>query len=420
MNKSLLIVCYFFPPCPSIGGRRSAKFAKYLAEMGNKIFVIQAKNPFNQTSTWLKDIEYNNIVRNELPLNYPIEFIIPPKTIYGKIKYRLFNFFFNLFYPRKNKFDYSIFWEKAYLAKAEELIKKHKIKNILISGPPFYYAHQTIKLKDVFPDLNIIIDFRDPWIGSPYYGMSSLNSKQQKYEVQLINEVYKKANYFIAPNSYLLKEQLSYIDQSVKGAKILEVPHGYDKEELAPYMNLVSDRKNKKIKLVYGGQIYPGTEEILKLLDKTLSAIKVKNVELYNKLEFEFYTPETDQEKYFLDHNEIVNFYKPVGNEIMAKISRANICLIFLAEHNKDFRTTKFIEYSVLRKPFLVFGPKGYVSHFVEENMIGKSFDQNDMKELVYFLINIEDYLLESYNSKYDFSEYDYRNIIDKLITSMK
>ena len=42
MEKKLLIISYVYPPDNSVGGRRWSKFAKCLAETGNKVFVITA------------------------------------------------------------------------------------------------------------------------------------------------------------------------------------------------------------------------------------------------------------------------------------------------------------------------------------------------------------------------------------------
>lgn len=419
MKKNILIVCLFFPPSPSIGGRRSAKFAKYLAKKGYDIHVIQAENVFPNTSPWFKDIEATNINRHVLPLNYPREFVLPVKSLLQKVKYRLINLYFSIFHPQKNRFDYSFFWERQFLKKAESLIVSHNIKNIFVSGPPFYYSLYTVKLKEKYPYLNIILDFRDPWIDSPYYGLSILNPKQKQYEIDALNKVYKSANYFTAPNTFLLSRQKEYILPELKeGAKLVELPHAYDIEEVSPYIQKVPCLGlNGKIKFVYGGQLYTGTGDVLKALNDTLDNIKINDVELYNTLEFEFYTPDTDKAELFTNHKEIVFFHKPIGNKIMSKIADSTFVLIILAHHNKDFRTTKFLEYAVLRRPFLVFGEKGHVADFVEENNLGRAFDKESLisGDLILFLKKYRLFINENFNKEFDFSEYEYETITNRL-----
>jgi hypothetical protein len=422
MPKKLLIACYFFPPCPSIGGRRSAKFAKYLAKSGHEVHVIQAINPFPSVSPWLKDVDgEKNVHRHELPLHYPVEFIVPPKDIIEKLRYRAYSYFFRIFYAGRNRYDYTIFWERAYLKKAGELIRKHAIKNVLVSGPPFYYAHQTLKLKKEFPDLNIIIDFRDPWIGSPYYGMSSLKRKQQDHEIGLLNEVYEGSDYFIGPNQFLLNEQMSHVNKGLaKGAKAVEVPHAFDTEEVHSFLQGKESEPRETIRVVYGGQLYPGTDELLVSLSDMLSSVRKKNPDLYKRLRFDFYSPEQDKVKFFKEHSEVISFHKPVGNEIMSRIAEADICMIVLAGHNKNYRTTKFLEYSVLRKPFLVLGEKGYVAAFVDDNKLGRSFDIETLYDLANYLNDFKQYMASEYNRQFDFSEYEFGKVTGKLAELLK
>ena len=416
------MVCLFFPPNPGIGGRRTAKFAKYMAKKGDELYVIHAKNIFPTTSPWFKDIDgYKGIHRMELDLNYPKEFIIPPDSLFGKIRYRLFNAYFSILHPTKNRYDYSFFWNEQLLKQARELLTRHSIPNLLISGPPFYYAHRLSVLKKEFPELNIIVDFRDPWIGSPYYGMSNLKPEQKKHEVSLLTQVYQRTNYFTAPNSFLLNEQRACIqDESLPGAELYEIPHAYDIDEVKEFMNLPVRSDNKHIRLVYGGQLYPGTDGILKALSAFLDRLKASSPALYTRLSFDFYTPQTAQKKFFLNHPEQVRFFEPQGNEIMRKLSEADYCLIFLAGHNKNYKTTKFLEYSILRKPFIVLGEKGFVAEEVERHKIGKAYNETDISELESLLSNSSQYLSTEYNNQYDFSRYSFEAVTETLRTILK
>jgi hypothetical protein len=175
-----------------------------------------------------------------------------------------------------------------------------------------------------------------------------------------------------------------------------------------------------KIKLVYGGQLYPGTDEVLMALNDMLLSLKNNHLDIYNLLEIDFYVPEIDKKRFFLEHPKTVNFYNPIGNKIMSKIAEATFCLIFLAEHNKDFKTTKFLEYSVLRKPFIVLGAKGHVAHFVEENKLGKAYDHSSVLKLTELLCSYKKYLGTEYKEDYDFSEYEFETVTQKLTLLFK
>jgi hypothetical protein len=55
-QKNILIICTF-PPAPSIGGRRWAKFSKYLTRAGINVSVFAAKSNKGDKSLWTKDVE---------------------------------------------------------------------------------------------------------------------------------------------------------------------------------------------------------------------------------------------------------------------------------------------------------------------------------------------------------------------------
>ena len=65
MSKKVLIVSYVFPPKSGIGGRRWAKFSKYLNRMDIdlKVLTFQKKNDSN-FSNWSKDtVEYESVMK---------------------------------------------------------------------------------------------------------------------------------------------------------------------------------------------------------------------------------------------------------------------------------------------------------------------------------------------------------------------
>ena len=82
MKKQVLIISFVFPPYPGIGGRRWAKFSKYLTELETEVFVLASENPFSTKSEWTKDIENSNVKR--LPLKYPKALITFPKSFSGR------------------------------------------------------------------------------------------------------------------------------------------------------------------------------------------------------------------------------------------------------------------------------------------------------------------------------------------------
>ena len=88
LPPEILLLSYFFPPYPGIGGRRWAKFAKYFTRRGLRVHVISAENPFPEISAWQHDVDSNeNIIQHPLPTGYPKILLSNPKNIFERAQY---------------------------------------------------------------------------------------------------------------------------------------------------------------------------------------------------------------------------------------------------------------------------------------------------------------------------------------------
>ena len=95
MNElNVLIISHYFPPVPGVGGRRWAKFVKYLSRIdGIQVDVISGKNTVKDvSSSFEKELKGANFNHTVLPSNYPsylefLEFVKP--SLWGKIMFRV-------------------------------------------------------------------------------------------------------------------------------------------------------------------------------------------------------------------------------------------------------------------------------------------------------------------------------------------
>jgi hypothetical protein len=371
ISKKIIIACHGFPPNPGIGGRRWAKFAKYLALEGWEVHVISSENPHQHKSAWTKDVISSNIIQHVLPFNYPKEFIgIGIDSFMGRACYFLKSKYYKKI-QKKRIYDSTFLWEQQFTDKVRELIHNHGIVNMVVTGAPFYLTYYAAKLKkDEFPKLNLITDFRDPWIGAVNYGISNLSPEKKALEMSYRQTVYNYSNYVTAPSAIMLepmKEEYTGIDKS----KFLELPHAYDAEDIADFLKKKQIQKIDRIKLIYGGALYMELEKVFSDFSKALDGIKITNIDLYKKLNIEFYSSTDHSLSYFQNHREVVFFYEPIGKDIFHKINEADACLILLAPHNNDFRTTKFFENMPFQKPYIVLGEKGFVAEYVINHNLG-------------------------------------------------
>jgi len=409
--KKILIVNYGFPPNDGIGGRRWAKYCKYLLKLGYQIHVIQAEYHTSKQSPWAKDVESNQIIRYFLPLKYPAVFSKSNFNVIDKIKYRFLRLLYSLT-TKKRIFDRTFLWEKQYCNLLEKIVVKENIKNIIVTGAPFYLFYYTALFAEKFQGLNLIADYRDPWIDAVNYGMNELSEEKREYEVSLQNMVAEKFSYITAPNQFLLDKIKSNITIKTN-CKFVELPHVYDKDDI-----VLSQPVNKEqgiIKIVYGGTVYLGSTEYLEKFSNVLDGIKQNSTELYSKIRFEFYTPDAHMLKMFDRHRQIVLTEKPIGEEIFKKVANADFCMIILSDHNKDYITTKFIEFSTLKKPFFYVGALGYVSDYIIKNNLGFVFDsENKSSEKVTELFNNAE---PNFNREYNYQKFSAEAVVEKIIT---
>ena len=86
LKKTVLLIVPEFPPNDSIGGRRWAKFAKYLAQSGVAVKVIAFLPPKNAgKKSWTKDISHPDIEVFYLPSGYPSILLSTSKNLFWRV-----------------------------------------------------------------------------------------------------------------------------------------------------------------------------------------------------------------------------------------------------------------------------------------------------------------------------------------------
>jgi hypothetical protein len=374
MPGKTLILCYDFPPNQGIGGRRWAKLAKGLAQRGTDIIVLKADTlTGNVESAWTKDTLHTGIKVYSIPRNYPEILHQPSGSILGKLRFRYYQFLLRKKF-RGTIFDLALCWEKDLIQQATDLIHKENIQNIIATGAPFNLLYQTSKLKTIFPKINCIIDYRDPWLTAVNYGIPQLKYDDFLYEKYKQYSVFQAAEHVICPNPFMLDEIRKSGDQLNVKAAFSVLPHFYDPDEISQYLS-IPRQNDGKIRLVYGGTLYMGMEPYFKQLSEGLTLLKTKRNELYNQLEIELYSKDSRFSVYFESHTSVVKLSAPIGNSLFERLSQSDAAFIFLAHHNKHYQTTKFFEYLPFQKPFIYLGEQGYVAKFIRDEKLGYILD---------------------------------------------
>jgi hypothetical protein len=396
--KNVLIICRDFPPQHAIGGRRWAKIARSLLKLNYDVSVISSGSPSSTASSWISKEELQRIHQYTFKNFFLVDWLNDYRSAFKIFKTRIASFLLRLL-TNGTIYDKAIGIEKQFLKLAEDVVTKHSIQVIFVTGAPFNLVYYTAKLKKKFPHIKILADYRDPWIDAQNYGMQNLNRRRKEAEREKQNYVFENVDFVTAPNEFLLQEvKETYTGVKTQIAKFLELPHAFDPEDSKKNTGLI--KESEKIKIIYAGTLYLGIDNYLKFLNESISYLKKH---LAGPLPvFDFYTDETNKESMFENNNEVVKFHKPIGEKIFEKVGQADFVLILLSEYNKNYVTSKFFEFLPYKKPYIYVGPQGYVSNKIEKEKLGYALTQiEDIYQL--FKVKERDFTTTTNLQKYTF-----------------
>lgn len=368
MKKHVLIVSYVFPPQPGVGGRRWAKFAKYLSRKGYDIDVLCCENVTNVTSEWISDVK--GIRVKYLPLNFPKVLLYPSNSILDKLKYR---FYVNLLQAvdRGNFYDRTIFWKKQIQEEISALITNKKIDCVIVTSGPFRLSYYVTQLKNKFPDVKFIADFRDLWTeDTEITSFSSISLKRKNHEKKLEKETVHLADHVITT----VDKITDYFSSLNISNKFVTISNGFDNEDF-PENEKDPNSNSDKISIVYAGTLYLNLQYILEPFFKALGEIKKNNQGLYKRLKIEFIGNFPNEYLIFLIENDLIDIIslhaKLPLKEVFSKINNSNYCMLILNNVYNFNLSTKFYEYVSRKKKILVVSSKGDASEYIEKNKLG-------------------------------------------------
>lgn len=409
MKKKILIISYTFPPNDGIGGRRWAKFAKYLFRKGVDIRVISTELNAKVNGLWSNDIvelkDDNRI--NYISSNFPSVLNSYPNTLIGKLRYR-----FSLFYLRKtikgNYYDRTSFWKRTLLKEVKTLIGKDYLI-IIATGAPFHYLNDLMELKKINPDLKIIVDLRDPWVWGKNYGIDTLDNKQLAEEIKIQDNVIVNSSFITVPVIKMQSDLREFYPEYFEKIHVLE--HGYDQDDM-PEKLINCKPNNKKLKLIYTGSVYDNLELHFALLNDALSSINE------SALSISFYTnADSNNKKYFALPNikRFSNVFLPVTPRMaMHKINEADYFLALYPDKFKDHVSTKFPEIVKLRTPIIYIGKKGGISDFILTHKLGIHIEVHEIQEKLIPIFNGEQFI--PYNPTIEVESLSIEKITNNLI----
>lgn len=409
MSPKVVIVCFTFPPYNGIGGRRWAKFAKYLIEFGYTIEVVAAQKQGGQLSPWAKDTR--NYKTTFLKGFYPKVLMSIPRNIIQKIWYKLSLKLVQLF-SKGNPYDHSLYFEYTLLPYLEKQLKAG-VSHIIVSVAPFNMAFKIGALKQKYPNTTFIVDFRDPWTNNKTsFGYANLSTQRMQFEQKKEKKVVEMYDKVVS-----VSDTMTEYFQMMAGKKdkCLTITNGFDMEDFISEKKTI---KNEKLKLVFAGSLYDKAFHNFEALINALKELESKQPDIINQIEINIagYMPQIYHEVANACNNII--YHGNLSLDATYKLlSEADAAMLFLTDDLNYTFSTKFYEYIALSLPIIVCSKYGVTSEYIVSNELGYAFTPDNMKES---LIKVfEDWKAQKliFNPNHSFEQYNIKNIVqNKLI----
>lgn len=399
-QKKILIITYYWPPAGGPGVQRWLKFAKYLPEFGWNPVIYTPENPSYPLldESLMKDIPQDlEIIKTKIWEPYQLAEKLNKSN--KKFKAGQFDVGKNQSWKSKlsiwvrgNFFipDARIFWVKPSIKFLEQYLKDNKIDVVVTSGPPHSLHLIGLGLKEKFPDMKWIADFRDPWTEISYYKHLKLTKSSDRKHRQLESAVFKTADITLA-TSYTDAENFRKA-----GANAICITNGFDESDASATHNATGENTQEKaFTLSYIGVLEQlrNPENLWKILNELVK----ENKEFANHFTLKFAGRIDDKILQSFENsnlkNQILNLGYISHDKAVQEMAQSNLLLItnFPNESSKGIIPGKIFEYLATGKQIISFGPnEADVSRILSETASGKHFSYEDSEV-------IKDYILEQF-----------------------
>ena len=319
MKKKILIIAYFFPPYGSVGAFRVSKLVKYFKNFGWDITVITVDEKYYSS----KELDYNKV--NDIPDDIQV---IKTSRLHQFSKFK----------------EEGLYWSKDLYFTIKKLIKFKEFDYMFYTGGPFMQFSIAPKIKKI-SNIPYILDFRDPWLLTPY------NNSNLRKKVAGILEPYAIRNAELVLNvtddaTNLYRKYYPMEDKN----KFITIPNGYDKDDFKDIEDINIEKGN--LKIVYSGK-FGGFRNPIPFLNSIINY----NNKNKKKITFIHIGSKEQEIEDFIQSNPCISKYMiQVGfvpyKVALAYIKASDIGLIISGGHPYE-PTTKIYDYIALNKKIL-------------------------------------------------------------------
>jgi glycosyltransferase involved in cell wall biosynthesis len=350
LDRTVLVIAYYFPPIGLSGVQRTLKFVKYLSNYGWKPIVLttspDAFYAFDETLD--EEIGDETIVyRTESKKKDKLKITKFPNYFTQKIGRALIQTFYQ---P-----DRAIKWKKQAIALAEKILFEHKVDMIFSTAPPFTDFLIAKEISERFK-IPYLVDYRDIWVDNPFHFYATPFHKS--YAINLEKNVLKTANKAIVTTRHS-KETLLKRYSFLNHDDIVIIPHGFDSNDFLEYQDVKPDRN--KFTITHSGLFQDNRTP--KYFLKALANFIKNNPQAKNQIEARFIGIMRKGhlkyiKKFNLNENVVITGYVAHKSAI-DHLMQSDILWLMLDDNVRS--PGKLFEYFGARKPLIACVPDGVI-----------------------------------------------------------
>ena len=380
----LLIISYLFPPAGGIAVQRALSFTKYLSRMGFDVHVLSA----GTAGAPVLDPGLLRHISPEVTLHRAFAPTVPfalrekiwkmlsrhGKAGEGRVTSKsgarpssgVMDLVKQVICP-----DPEIVWVPFAFRKASKIVKQYGIEVVFVTAPPFSAFLTGNALKRRFPNLRLVSDFRDDWVGFYLQEFSALNNETTVRRSKRMERTTVEASdlVIVVTQAMLALYRKRYSD--LPASKFAVIANGYDPESFA---DPGSHHGGSKIVFTFAGTVYRASSPrtYLEAIEKLPDTIR-------EQVETRFFGRVAESERQLLESTreqvELAGFLPQ--EEALARLRESDYLLLIMTDPTAS--TGKLFEYIATGRPILALAPThGEIASILRQTETGWCVDPND------------------------------------------
>lgn len=406
---NVLLVTYSFPPVGGVGVLRAASLARYFPEHDIRLDVLTTRNPsaVGMDSELLDRIPKSVTIHRTFTLDIPFALKKWIKERITGARGKRPTTSANTSPSRPGMFrriaqdillpDPQVTWLPIVARAATRIIKQRNIDLVLITVPPFSSVKLAPRLRARFPNLDIVLDFRDEWLSTSIDLISFSSSPRARRIAHKVEaDAVASATAVVAvtePARQLLRSR--YPGQPE--GKFLLVPNGFDATQLPEHEASSPGNRSGSVVLTYLGTLYASTQPAT-----LIQAIHTLPSDVRSRLRVRFIgrieDPGFRQSLAELGETIEMRGFMPQAQALQA-LQESDYAL--LITHDPVNVSAKFYDYLGVGKPIVAtVHPDGAVRHLLEDLRAGwwaSSRDVESVRDLLTYVVTHRDEIMEKF-----------------------